>query len=505
MQIKRGGTVRGKKLRAAAGAVLGLWLGAGLAAASPWAQVGDNTLRSDILVLASAGVIDDITMAWPLPWTGILERLTKSNALAGQPDYVRAAAERVKERGLKEVRMHKLKLSASFDAGDPALVRGFDGLGLGTLQGQVGAEAMWNTTALNVAVGARTRAGSDRQTLMLDGSYIAQKLGPVVLYAGEQTHWWGPGWISALSQSNNARPMPQIGISRVRTEAFESPWLAWIGPWQMDFFVGLLDGPRIAKNTAYTGFRFAFSPLPHLEIGFARTTELCGKGHDCKPLTDYFKILNDEKTTNRTNDQGNIDIRYSGSYQSFSYETYVQFMNEDTNPFQHSASSHLYGASVWMPVAGGTGRLTLEYADTVPTYDLWGSGTKAMRGYPYNNWSYLDGMRYRGRSLGFSLDSDSRLLSVQASYLRDAGDSYTLTFHHAEIADAATTHAGSTWRNAVTSEPVIVNLMEARAAVPFSFSRQELRLDLAARLADDQPAPHHGWHASAEIRIAADF
>jgi len=297
--------------------------------------------------------------------------------------------------------------------------------------------------------------------------------------------------------------MPQIGISRVRTEAFESPWLSWIGPWQAEFFVGLLDGPRLAENTAYTGFRFAFSPLPHLEIGFARTTELCGKGHTCSPVKDYFKIVNDEKHTNNTNDQGNIDIRYSYAFQDVAFETYVQFMNEDTNPIQHSGSSHLYGASAWMPVTGGTGRLTVEYADTVPTYDLWGSGT--MPGFSYNNSGYPDGMRYRGRSLGFSLDSDSRLLSVQASYVRDAGDSYALTFHHAEIADAATTHAGSTWRNAVASEPVIVNMMEARAGLPFSFSRQELRLDLAARLADDQPAPHSGWHASAEIKIAADF
>jgi hypothetical protein len=35
--------------------------------ASPWAEVGDNQLRGDIEILASAGVLDDVTTHWPLP------------------------------------------------------------------------------------------------------------------------------------------------------------------------------------------------------------------------------------------------------------------------------------------------------------------------------------------------------------------------------------------------------------------------------------------------------
>ncbi len=49
------------------------------------------------------------------------------------------------------------------------------------------------------------------------------------------THWWGPGWISALALSNNARPIPQIGISRIDTSPFKTKWLSWMGPWQAEF------------------------------------------------------------------------------------------------------------------------------------------------------------------------------------------------------------------------------------------------------------------------------
>ncbi len=52
---------------------------------------------------------------------------------------------------------------------------------------------------------------------MPDDTYIAQQIGGVAVYAGYLTHWWGPGWISALSLSNNASPIPQIGISRLGT------------------------------------------------------------------------------------------------------------------------------------------------------------------------------------------------------------------------------------------------------------------------------------------------
>ena len=54
-------------------------------------------------------------------------------------------------------------------------------------------------------------------------------------------------------------------------------------------------------------------------------------------------------------------------------------------------------------------------------------------GFSYNTPKYLEGFRYRGRPLGFSLDSDSRLFTIQASY-NDVHDRvYTVTLDHAEV------------------------------------------------------------------------
>ncbi len=51
--------------------------------AAPWAEAGDAALRSDLETLANAGVINDLTMQWPLPWDRILRRLSDDSVLDG--------------------------------------------------------------------------------------------------------------------------------------------------------------------------------------------------------------------------------------------------------------------------------------------------------------------------------------------------------------------------------------------------------------------------------------
>ena len=173
-------------------------------------------------------------------------------------------------------------------------------------------------------------------------------------------------------------------------------------------------------------------------------------------------------------------------------------MNEDTNPLVHSATSHLVGASAWLPIRGGVERLTIEYADSLATRDLWGSGI--FHGAAYNNYDYVDGMRYRGRTLGFSLDSDSRLLSVQASFIDTHARSFSLTYHRANVSDPLNT-AG----NAVTAAPVAINLVEGRIGLPLRLRERTIQFDIAGRLQDDQPRPDKGFQASIEAALTVNL
>jgi hypothetical protein len=416
--------------------------------------------------------------------------------MSGEPDYVRAAAQRVLAVAQAQMRFDELQVSVNLDGTNaPSVVRSFDGLGRETAQGQIVAEYMTSTTAIRIAAGAELHAHTNRVAFMPDGSYVAQKLGGSVVYAGYVTHWWGPGWISALSLSNNARPMPQIGIERDETSAFRTPWLSWLGPWQAEFMVGLLDDSRVATNTIFSGLRFTFNPLPGLEIGLSRTDEMCGTGHVCNPLKYYFEFANNPAHPNHTNDEGLIDLKYSATLGDTPFEFYMQLMNEDSNPISHSVTSHLFGASVWLPMHGSPLRLTAEYTSSVPTLDIFSFGD-VTHGSAYNNGGYVDGMRYRGRTLGFSLDSDSTLLSVQGAWRDADGRSYEVSFHH-----AAVSNPNNPLVNVVTTAPVHINMGEARV----SFPMRQFHVDLAGRLQDDQPRPFHGFQTSIEASVSVNL
>jgi hypothetical protein len=462
------------------------------AGASPWAEAGDPQLRSDIEILANAGVLDNITTHWPLPWRDIVARLQDSDSLSHQPDFVREAGRRVLGQARTQTQTTTWRLSATAGGTNlPSVVRGFDALGRGDFDGQIALEHNWDSTSVRLAAGAQVDYSTGKVHFLPDNSYIAQRVGNAVLYGGTLSHWWGPGWISALSLSNNARPFPQVGIARLDTSPFETPWLSWLGPWQAEFFVGWLNDDRMVDDTLYDGLRFTFNPLPGLEIGLARTQEVCGNHHRCDPIVDYFHFANDPGDVNNTNDEGVFDIRYTNVLGGVPFEVYTQLMNEDSSPIDHSGTSHLFGGSIWVPVGGNPVRLTFEYTDSVATADIFSFGDY-FHGFAYNNWDYVDGMRYRGRTIGFSLDSDSRLFSAQASWI-DGGDrTYTLTFHHAQISTAQN-FAG----NAVTTTPVKINMGVARVTMPL----RTMKLDLEGRVQSDQLRPKHGFAASVEARV----
>ncbi len=96
---------------------------------APWAEVGDAQLRSDIETLANAGVIDNLTTEWPVPWTRILDRLSVSGSLIGKPAAVTEAAERI--RAQHQAKWHRTRPASppiSTPPIAPEVVRGFDAL-----------------------------------------------------------------------------------------------------------------------------------------------------------------------------------------------------------------------------------------------------------------------------------------------------------------------------------------------------------------------------------------
>jgi hypothetical protein len=458
-------------------------------------------MRSDVEVLAAAGIVDNVTMQWPLPWGGLVARLEQPIDDGSEPDYVRTAAARLEAEGQDALQIGRMHYGVTLDFTNlPDVVRGFDALGREDVQGQVYAQWMGESTAIRLQVGAQTLNHSDKQILLLDGSYIAQRIGNVAVYAGYMTHWWGPGWDTALSLSNNARPFPQIGYRRLSTTPFTWPILSWLGPWNHEMFFGIFNDPRLARNTLFHATRFEFNPFTGFEFALAKLTEFCGTGHPCEPIEALTNFRNGDVHVSKSKDEVDFDFKYTNTFQGLPYEIYNQEMNRDTGPFVHSDTSHLFGASIWVPIRNTAIRFTAEFADTISTENFFSFG-KDFYGITYNDFKYVDGWEYRGRTLGSSLDTDSRLASFHASWAAPHDWTYTLTYYRAWIGspnDPFPDNLSATGLpNRVSAAPVTIDIGEIRLHIPFhSFSA-----DLAVRVQDDQPRPDHGFAAAAEIKL----
>ena len=59
-------------------------------------------------------------------------------------------------------------------------------------------------------------------------------------------------------------------------------------------------------------------------------------------------------------------------------------------------------------------------------------------------------MRYRDRALGFSLDTDSKLATLQASWLGAHNVTWTLSYHHADVDVRAATPVPKSTARSVT-------------------------------------------------------
>ena len=147
-----------------------LFASASPAWSSPWAETGDNRLRTDIELLSTADVIDGVTTQWPLPWTSIAHDLRHADT-AGQSDAVQDAASRLLDQAERE---NRPGLSASFlldTTNTPSVVYGFDSLGRGNGETQLSLAYNSSAVAGRLSVGEFTQSFSGHDTkLMLDGS-----------------------------------------------------------------------------------------------------------------------------------------------------------------------------------------------------------------------------------------------------------------------------------------------------------------------------------------------
>lgn len=392
--------------------------------AGPYIPAGDLGLRHDLVVLADEGVIKGPVSTWPLAWGPIIADIGAADTIDLSAAAL-AALDRVRQRANWETRSEELTINAKVGASDNRpRIRSFRNTPRG--RGEVSIGFGWLGDRLSIELNGQAVDAEGDDEYRLDDTLLGVVFGNWSIGASTQQRWWGPAWDGSLVLSNNARPIPSVVVDRVFTDAFESRWLNWLGPWDLNVMFGELESSRHVPNARFFGMRFNFRPLDSLEVGLSRTAQWCGDGRPCDTDT-FFDLLAGRDNVgdagiDTDNEPGNqlagVDFRWSTRVFDQSVAFYGQFMGED------EAGGF---PSRWMGQVGGewSGYLrdrwsTRLYAEFSGTSCQFYESSERFN-CAYNHGIYRTGYRYRGRSIGHPADNDARIVSLGGVML-DADD-----------------------------------------------------------------------------------
>lgn len=407
--------------------------------AGPWAETGDARMVADVELLKAFGHIPGPVNAWPLPWAQIEVGIESARADPAASMALTAARRRLEILADRNRQSSRYFVRAAF-TNDAALVRG---------QGETARNPVDLTATashdLGDAVsitwgGSYLSDGSPGQVATERGngfspapSHATVRLGNWALYGGWVETQWGPGHDGSLLFSNSARAFPKVGIRRLRPYSIDAPVLRWLGPVSADFFVGMADEDREFDNPAIVGMRFAFQPTPYFEMGLKRGLMLCGSGRPCglEIWARSFAGLGDFDNTGTPDEPGNqlagFDMAYRRPIGKTGHALLLTFdtIAEDADNILIEQFARQIGMAFTGPVGTGGAmyRAGLEYTDTQgsllmsPLRIGWKTARLNFPGSVYNNFIYQDGWTYGGRPLGYSLDGDTRAVTLHGQMI----------------------------------------------------------------------------------------
>jgi len=113
--------------------------------------------------------------------------------------------------------------------------------------------------------------------LQLLDAYVGVNLSNWQLTLGKQSLSWTPAPGGSMIWSDNIDPVNMVRL--VNPEPFHLPSvLQYLGPIRVDQFFGRLEGHPYVPRPFIYGQKISMKPVPFLELGFARTSMIGGKG-----------------------------------------------------------------------------------------------------------------------------------------------------------------------------------------------------------------------------------
>lgn len=415
--------------------------------AGPWVEPNDLALRNNIQLLADAGIITAPVTTYPLMWNAIKRDIMSAKismlneAQVQALNHVRfnyryaSSKQSITKSSIYLASDQNRFTSYGNDNFDQGNIESSNEFFVGNLAGKL---------QVNYRIGLNDNPeliqGSN---LNIDGSFLAYKLGNWVVSAGAIERWWGPGIDTNLIMTTNSRPLPAISLTRDNSNAFETPWLSWIGPWTLTAQMAQLESARAVPDTLMWSTRATIRPFRGLELGAAWSFQWAGEGQPGS-MKDFFKILfggqecardlpdcDPTLNTYQGNHIAGYDVRWSDTVFNLPYAIYYQTMGEDGSPNNGIITDKAH-------TAGVESRFTLfkqhifaniEYTDT----QVACSGDSSALNCFYEHGTYKSGYRYYRRTIGSTYDNDAQTLVATFLIQTTAGNSWQLKFRKAQL------------------------------------------------------------------------
>ncbi|MEL7535629.1 MAG: capsule assembly Wzi family protein [Pseudomonadota bacterium] len=405
--------------------------------AGPWLEPGDIWLKSDVQLLADAGVITSPISSWPLSWGDIAQDINRAIDDEDLTLAERAALARLRQRADIELRVDEPFLDVGIRiAENPQDIRGFADVPRGEQEIWASGEYTGERFAVRLRGSLVNDDPFDDREARADGSYAAVAIGNWMVGASLLDRWWGPGWNGSLILSSSARPIPALVLERNFSTPFESKWLRWIGPWSTSVIWGQLESDRGVPDTRFFGWRVNFKPLRSLEIGLLRTAQWCGDGRQCD-LDAFARVLvgdsnlDSDTDVDLANQLAGVDFRWSSRIGPIPFAAFGQFIGEDEAGGFPSRFLGQVGVETWGSFDNGATqwRAFGEFADTTCQFNE----ESRIFNCAYENEFYPTGYRFRGRSIGYATDADSRSVTLGLVATRLGKGDWSMTVRRLEV------------------------------------------------------------------------
>lgn len=417
-------------------------LAQGAAAQGFFLPANDLRLREDVTLLSDQGLIKLPMNGWPLARADVADAIASIKEEELEDPALRVALSRVRAATevLDDANSWKIR-EVGLTAGQPGLLRDYGTPGRENAELTTTGGASTDRYSIMLSASGVVDP-ADNQHLRFDGSDISIRWGNWLFSVNEQERWWGPGYEGSLILSTNARPMPAVSLSRMRSLPIDLPVLRWLGPWNFTTFFGLGEQHRAdVDQPLFMGMRLAFKPATWFEFAMSRSAQFCGKDRECNIGTVGRMLIgqdnrglrgaSDDPAKEPGNQMAGFEARVVSPFKPLPIAIYAQEIGEDNSdtgiPERYLA---LFGGEMWFMLnSASVLRTHVEYANTkVKWYERQEEFNVA-----YRQYIFFGGYRYRGRNIGHTTDADSETASVGLSLTNAQGNRLSLLYRHGAL------------------------------------------------------------------------